>query len=113
MQLLRFRYEQLRTANSELTADWLHGYLRHFEGKMAAQAPFIRRDFLSSEYMHIRKLKAEIQIYQYNRRKANMILHQQMLLRQREDHSYALDRAIVSLGLISQRADGGLLEPVL
>ena len=42
-----------------------------------------------------------------------MILHQQMLLRQREDHSYALDRAIVSLGLISQRTDGGLLEPVL
>ena len=47
-QLLRFGHEQLPTGNSELAADWLQGYLRHYAGEVAVQAPFIRRHFLSS-----------------------------------------------------------------
>ena len=51
MQLLRFGHEQLHGAHFELAADWLHGHLRRHTGKMAAQAPFIRRNFLSSRFL--------------------------------------------------------------
>ena len=63
VQLLRFN-EQLHTANSELAADWLHGYLHHHGEKMAAQVLFIQTNFLSSHTRFLHAFQRHLAIAQ-------------------------------------------------